>query len=99
MPKDHELHALKRLLKLSILLQSDLITPDGICQILGMGLFSNEVCENTIFEISQESTCEVTGSFGPHLGLKATHLVLPLDQNSPVGAAMILEKNPVDCAQ
>ena len=92
MPKDHELHALKRLLKLSILLQSDLITPDGICQILGMGLFSNEVCENTIFEISQESTCEVTGSFGPHLGLKATHLVLPLDQNSPVGAAMILEK-------
>ena len=92
MPNAHELHALKRLLKFSMLLQSDLITPDGICQVLGMGLFPNEVCENAIFEVSQESTCEATGSFGPHLGPRAKHLVFPLDQNSPVGAAIILEK-------
>ena len=83
---------LESLTKFATLLQSNVLTKDNICQILGLGLIQGRTVEVALFELSDTGTFVITGSFGARLGKKADHVVFPLDTKSPVGAALITGK-------
>ena len=74
------------------ILQSDVLTNDDICQLIGLGLIDGKMLDVAIFEISDAGTFTITGSFGARLGNKSLHVIFPLDTKSPAGAAMVLQR-------
>ena len=84
---------LQLFMRFAEILQSDDLTKDGICQIIGLNLDAGALSEVAIFELDANATFTFTGSFGPRFGKIDDHVTFPLDANSPAGDAMLNNKN------